>query len=508
MSNRFGEETNHFHDYSGRHNPHPQRVTCFTGFLGLPVRVIHDPIVTDGTVSSTQRNDSYDASSDLRKRTNFPIGLSSSYYTDYLVNNSSKLNFRNTIQNDSLDKSWRSNAYVHHVPVGILPLSLNRRKIPQLDTINGLKYFTGLRNYSVRARPPLLGALMESEVNHSKILRQSHDDLTDLHHGSLLNKELSERRTKWQSELSYLAGSILSGRKLSTRLLYYCLLFFLFPALDQLQIPIPTDKNNHDQPFDRFNNSYNRNNNYYYPLSSFMEKTSSRLNNHHQPIETMHKNQNSSGELLYSSKTGRLMPSTNDSRYIRTRNQTSSSSERGQYLKHATSVNEMFRNYEMQIFAMICRILQTNDTNAVQHWLENATDREKNLIINLVSTALYHQNMYYDTKQAGSSHHPTNSDMHWSRREKLSNNDVSLNETVEDENCCTETDRLVIDETDNIREIHSRGIQVNLSDDTCETTLKSNNTEVNKATNTAESFSLCQTPLKPNWKQHESIGIP
>uniref|UniRef100_A0AA82MW68 Protein TBATA n=1 Tax=Schistosoma mansoni TaxID=6183 RepID=A0AA82MW68_SCHMA len=136
--------------------------------------------------------------------------------------------------------------------------------------------------------------------------------------------------------------------------------------------------------------------------------------------------------------------------------------------------------------------------------------REKNLIISLVSTALSHQNMYFDTKQTGDNYYKANTDTNWSRREKLSNNDPSLNETVEDEeiqNCCTVTDRLVIGEMDNINETHSRGVQANLSSATSEDTLKSNNTEVNKTTNRDECSSLCQTPLKQNWKQHESVGI-
>ncbi|CAH8487660.1 hypothetical protein MS3_00002191 [Schistosoma haematobium] len=483
MSNYNNEEINHLHNYSGRHNPHPQRVTYFTGFLGLPVRVVHDPILTDENILLTQRNNN--SSLDLRKRTNLPVGLSPSYYTDYLVNNSLKLNLKNNnISNDTLNKSWKSNYCLHHVPVGILPISLTCRKIPQLDTINGLKYFTGLRNYSVRERPPIIGPLIESEMNYLKELKQSQEYLNERQHINLLNKELSERRMKWQSELGYITGSILS----------------------QLQIPIHADDINYDQHSDRLNNSLNRNNSYYLP-SSIDEKISIKMNN--QISEKMNKNQNVLHESLYSSKTGRLLPPTNDSRYTRTRNQ-SSSCERRQCLRNATSVSEIFRNYEMQIFAMICSILQTNDMNAVQHWLENATDREKNLIISLVSTALSHQNMYFDTKQSGGNSYRTNTDIHWSRREKLSNNDISLNETVEDENiqnCCTVTDRLVIGEMDNISETHSRGVQANLSCATSEDTLKSNNIEVNKPTNREEFSSLCQTPLKQNWKQHESVGI-
>ncbi|CAH8488698.1 unnamed protein product [Schistosoma rodhaini] len=482
MSNYINEEINHLHNYSGRHNPHPQRVTYFNGFLGLPVRVVHDPILTDDNIPSTQRN--HNSSLDLSKRTNFPVGLSPSYYTDYLVNNSLKLNLKNNNNNDTLNKLWKSNYCLHHVPVGILPLSLTCRKIPRLDTINGLKYFTGLRNYSVRERPPIIGPLIESEMNYLKELKQSQEYLNERQQMNMLNKELSERRMKWQSELGYLTGSILS----------------------QLQIPIQADNNNYDQHFDRFNNSSNRNSSYYLP-SSLDEKIPFKMNN--QISETMNKNQNAPPELLYSSKTGRLLPPTNDSRYTRTRHQ-STSCERRQSLRNATSVSEIFRNYEMQIFAMICSILQTNDMNAVQHWLENATDREKNLIISLVSTALSHQNMYFDTKQTGDNYYKANTDTNWSRREKLSNNDPSLNETVEDEdiqNCCTVTDRLVIGEMDNISETHSRGVQAILSCATSEDTLKSNNTEVNKTTNRDECSSLCQTPLKQNWKQHESVGI-
>ncbi|VDP37571.1 unnamed protein product [Schistosoma margrebowiei] len=473
MSNYNNEEINHFHNYSGRHNPHPQRVTYFTGFLGLPVRVVNDPILTDDNNLLTQRNNN-NFSLNLRKHTNLPIGLSPSYYTDYIINNSLKLNLKNNnISNDTLNKSWKSNYCLHHVPVGILPISLTCRKIPQLDTINGLKYFTGLRNYSVRERPPIIGSLIESQLNYLKELKQSEEYINEKQNINLLNKELLERRMKWQSELGYITGSILS----------------------QLQIPIQADDISYDQHSDRFNNSLNRNNSFYLP-SSVDEKIPFKMNN--QISEKMNKNQNVSHEPLYSSKTGRLLPPTNDSRYTRTRNQ-SSSCERRQCLRNATSVSEIFRNYEMQIFAMICSILQTNDMNAVQHWLENATDREKNLIISLVSTALSHQNMYFDTKQSGEKKHICIQ---------------SLNETVEDENiqnCCTVTDRLVIGEMDNISETHSRGkhisIQANLSCATSEDTLKSNNIEMNKPINREEFSSLCQTPLKQNWKQHESVGI-
>ncbi|VDP73755.1 unnamed protein product, partial [Schistosoma curassoni] len=91
----------------------------------------------------------------------------------------------------------------------------------------------------------------------------------------------------------------------------------------QLQIPIQADDINYDQHSDRLNNSLNRNNSYYLP-SSIDEKIPFKMNN--QISEKMNKNQNVLHEPLYSSKTGRLLPPTNDSRYTRTRNQSSVSS--------------------------------------------------------------------------------------------------------------------------------------------------------------------------------------
>ncbi|CAH8479848.1 unnamed protein product [Schistosoma guineensis] len=165
-------------------------------------------------------------------------------------------------------------------------------------TFEIIKSNLGLRNYSVRERPPIIGPLIESEMNYLKELKQSQEYLNERQHINLLNKELSERRMKWQSELGYITGSILS----------------------QLQIPIQADDINYDQHSDRLNNSLNRNNSYYLP-SSIDEKIPFKMNN--QISEKMNKNQNVLHEPLYSSKTGRLLPPTNDSRYTRTRNQSS-----------------------------------------------------------------------------------------------------------------------------------------------------------------------------------------
>ncbi|KAK4473460.1 hypothetical protein MN116_002828 [Schistosoma mekongi] len=482
MSNYIHDVMNHIPDYSGRHNPHPHRVTHFTGFLGLPVRVVNDPILTDDNIPLNQRKDDYNTSLELKKRINFPIGLSPSYYTDFLVNNSLKLNLK--VNHDLSNRSWKSNYCLHHVPVGILPLSQTYRKIPQLDTINGLKYFTGLQNYSVRERPPLIGSLIESELSSIKDAKQSGEYSKKSKYTSLFNRQLSEHRMKWQNELGYLTGSI----------------------LNQLQIPILND-DNYDEHVYQFHTSLNRNSAYHLPSS--LEKKSLFRSNYQLP-ETITKNHSASSELLYSRKTGRLLPPCNNNRYTRSRNQTSGC-ERSQCLKNTSSVNELFRNYEIQIFAMICSILQTNDVSAVQHWLENATDREKNLIISLVSTALSHQSMYFDTKQFGGNFQKTNSEIQCSRSEKLSNNETCINgmEDKNVQNCCTTIDRLVIGEVDNVSETHSRGVQANLSCSTYDNTLKSEKrSEVDAITNNDECSSLCQIPIKPNWKQHESIGIP
>ncbi|TNN13015.1 Protein TBATA, partial [Schistosoma japonicum] len=207
MSDYIHDVMNHIPDYSGRHNPHPHRVTHFTGFLGLPVRIVNDPIRIDDNILLNQRKDDYSTSLELKKRINFPIGLSPSYYTDFLVNNSLKLNLK--VNNDLSNRSWKSNHCLHHVPVGILPLSQTYRKIPQFDTINGLKYFTGLQNYSVRERPPLIGPLIESELSRIKDAKQSGEYLNKSKYTSLFNRQFSEHRMKWQNELGYLTGSIL-----------------------------------------------------------------------------------------------------------------------------------------------------------------------------------------------------------------------------------------------------------------------------------------------------------
>ncbi|VDP97798.1 unnamed protein product [Trichobilharzia regenti] len=272
--------------------------------------------------------------------------------------------------------------------------------------------------------------------------------------------------------------------------------------------------------------------------------------------EILNRNQNSSGELLYSSKTGRLLPPSNSSRCNRTRSH-ASIYDRNQCSNKTSSMNDLFRDYEIQVFSMICSILQTNDLNAVQHWLENATDREKNLIISLVSTALSHQDAYFNGKQNHANCQQPESDTHWSeinicqlldRGEKQSSQTMdyqlplsfqnteiiklscphlylcvfffptlylslqNMNTEIEEKNvksCSTTTDRLVIDDVHNINETHSRGIQANLLDATSNQTVNSDDTDMKTSiNNTNVSSSLCQTPLKSCWRQNESIGVP
>nr|CAH8832150.1 unnamed protein product [Trichobilharzia regenti] len=480
MPNSHHEEINYLPDYSGRHNPHPQRVTHFTGFLGLPVPIVNDPGFSSHDRYTSPSRSITSNSLDL-KRTNFPIGLSPSYYTDHLLNNSLKLTKRDhTNSIDSLSRSGRSIYTVHHVPVSILPLSRIRRRIPQLDTINGLKYFTGLQNYSARERPPLIGPLIDSDASRMKEVKQSQEFLNETKQMSFLNKHLSGRKLKWQNELGYLTGTI----------------------LNQLKIPI-LDGNNYAQQSDRYSNTFNRSD-YHYLQSDMNERIPYVTNNQ---TEILNRNQNSSGELLYSSKTGRLLPPSNSSRCNRTRSH-ASIYDRNQCSNKTSSMNDLFRDYEIQVFSMICSILQTNDLNAVQHWLENATDREKNLIISLVSTALSHQDAYFNGKQNHANCQQPESDTHWSRREK----NLNMNTEIEEKNvksCSTTTDRLVIDDVHNINETHSRGIQANLLDATSNQTVNSDDTDMKTSiNNTNVSSSLCQTPLKSCWRQNESIGVP
>ncbi|CAH8474136.1 unnamed protein product [Heterobilharzia americana] len=270
----------------------------------------------------------------------------------------------------------------------------------------------------------------------------------------------------------------------------------------QLKIPLWGD-NSYDQRFDQNSTASNKTG-FHHLSTNLNENTSFQRNSQ---SEMWNKNQPSSSELLYSRNTGRLLPPSNNNRSTRARNQTSSC-DRSQYLKNTSTTDELFREYEIQIFTLICSILQTNDVNAVQHWLENATDREKSLLISLISTALSHQKVYFDLKQPTEISQKSYWDTHRSRREKCSNNDVNLNTMTEEnntQNCCTTTDRLLIDDAHNLNETHSRGVQANLLQSASDITSNIDHSQFNEANGINETSSLCQTPLKPSWRQHESI---
>ncbi|KAK3594384.1 hypothetical protein CHS0354_009677 [Potamilus streckersoni] len=93
----------------------------------------------------------------------------------------------------------------------------------------------------------------------------------------------------------------------------------------------------------------------------------------------------------YSETTGRIIPP--PSRAL-SRGRSRSGSRLEQRMgnfQHIATEPDM----ETHVFAMLCQILQTEDINAVQAWLCSAGEREKQLVMDLIRTALSSQSDYY-----------------------------------------------------------------------------------------------------------------
>lgn len=54
---------------------------------------------------------------------------------------------------------------------------------------------------------------------------------------------------------------------------------------------------------------------------------------------------------------------------------------------------------EVEVFSMLCGILQTDDTNAVQAWLASASEREKALVLDIVRATLLNREEYFAHEQ-------------------------------------------------------------------------------------------------------------
>ncbi|BFZ02914.1 hypothetical protein BsWGS_05953 [Bradybaena similaris] len=95
---------------------------------------------------------------------------------------------------------------------------------------------------------------------------------------------------------------------------------------------------------------------------------------------------------VYSPETGRIIPP--PSRAV-SRGQ----SRRGQGNQQFTGGNlqhiSAYPDWDNLVFLMLCQILQTEDTNAVQAWLCSAGEREKSLVMDLVKSALAASEEYY-----------------------------------------------------------------------------------------------------------------
>ncbi|KAL3876749.1 hypothetical protein ACJMK2_034545 [Sinanodonta woodiana] len=110
-----------------------------------------------------------------------------------------------------------------------------------------------------------------------------------------------------------------------------------------------------------------------------------------QQLNVQEKKEPERPKTQYSETTGRIIPP--PSRAL-SRGRSRSGSRMEQRLgnfQHIATEPDM----EAHVLAMLCQILQTEDINAVQAWLCSAGEREKQLVMDLIRTAMSSQNDYY-----------------------------------------------------------------------------------------------------------------
>lgn len=203
--------------FSGRHNPHPNRVTHFKGLLDLPVRIVRDPPLSqpqlpppvgDGYpnyVSPHMRLGQKSHSSwDLTQSATVPTGLSPNMYMQWQVAlPEDRLGPNSDNESDKVSHLAQYGVGPSNLrmPVGFLNLARPRVRVPNNDLINGLQYFTGLRNYSVRGRPNL-GSLIATDARHAQYG----------HARQMQSWPAAVERERWKQELAYMTGTILGKR--------------------------------------------------------------------------------------------------------------------------------------------------------------------------------------------------------------------------------------------------------------------------------------------------------
>ncbi|KAL3309826.1 hypothetical protein Ciccas_011621, partial [Cichlidogyrus casuarinus] len=227
------------------------------------------------------------------------------------------------------------------IAVGSVPLFKPTFQQPSVDTISSLRYFTGLQNFSVRQRPFMNAFRRRLSNRHMKVKRRC---LSEERGSFNLGANPQDPRTEifrslWHKQLREITGTV----------------------IDHLNVARCKEQ----EPALRH------------------------------PAEWINSGQDPR-QSVYSSKTGRLIETTK-SRRSRAANPTPMCEL--STAKIATRLDMSEDNYtkaEVQIFFMICGILQTNDSAAVQHWLNTASDREKQLIMDILYTAMANRASYYD----------------------------------------------------------------------------------------------------------------
>ncbi|TPP64800.1 hypothetical protein FGIG_08166 [Fasciola gigantica] len=333
-----------FAHFSGRHNPHPNRVTHFKGLLDLPVRIVRDPphVVNRCHTYAPYTMMDYKSRSawDLTQSAAIPTGLSPNGYKQWQVaaaQNRFDLNSDTESDRVSHVTQYGTSSAKLRMPVGFLNLARPRARVPNNDLITGLQYFTGLRNYSVRGRPNL-GSMIEADARQAQYGNV----------GRMQPWSLPVERDRWKQELTYMTGTILGHLDWTTS-----------ENVDNATGQPSTALETYREP-------------------TLRAPASDRIGR-----EPWLGSGNSSQGPFPSQRAPSLQHHSANRPWIDSTKQFS------------PSVNAIpMQSYELQVFNMICSILQTNDTTSVKHWLLNASEREKNLVIAMLCSALSNQQSY------------------------------------------------------------------------------------------------------------------